>query len=221
MCFSMQASFATAAALSFVGCLALKDAQARLRPIAAIPLLFALQQMFEGVVWWTTTLNRGHTISTLHLMAVYGFLFFAYLFWPAYIPITLHALEPNRQRKKALRVCIAAGIGVVLISIFSWLQYGVYAQVVDHHIVYANAITSHLGSLYWISLGMYLLATAGAFCTSSIRYMWLLGILVTGACMVAHTWYQTAFGSVWCFFAAIGSGIIYYVVTHATNRKDS
>ena len=218
MCFSMQASFATAAALSFVGCLALKDSQTRLRSIAAIPLLFAIQQMFEGIVWWT--INTGDTVSILHWAAVYGFLFFANLFWPSYIPITLHALEQNRQRKKALRVCIAAGIGVVLISIFSWLQYGVFAQVLDHHIVYANTITAHLGSLYWISLGMYLLATAGAFCTSSINYMWLLGILVTGAFMVAHMWYQVAFGSVWCFFAAIGSCIIYYVVTHPAHKNN-
>ena len=57
MCFSATASFAAAALLLGIGTLTLKSALAAHRqadlPFAAIPMLFALQQLIEGVIWLT------------------------------------------------------------------------------------------------------------------------------------------------------------------------
>jgi len=52
MCFSASVSFAAGLALITCGIAALKYAQERrLQMIAAIPLLFGLQQCAEGMVW--------------------------------------------------------------------------------------------------------------------------------------------------------------------------
>ena len=54
MCFSATASFSAGAVLLGLGTLALKTAsRPRELPFAAIPLLFAIQQLSEGVIWLT------------------------------------------------------------------------------------------------------------------------------------------------------------------------
>ena len=60
MCFSATASFSAAAVLLGIGTLTLRSALAsrhayrrRELPFAAIPLLFAIQQLIEGVIWLT------------------------------------------------------------------------------------------------------------------------------------------------------------------------
>ncbi len=54
MCFSATASFSAGAFLLGLGTLTLKSARRpRELPFAAIPLLFAIQQLSEGVIWLT------------------------------------------------------------------------------------------------------------------------------------------------------------------------
>ena len=72
MCFSATASFSSGVVLLGVGTLTLKAAQSqRELPVAAIPLLFAIQQLTEGLIWLTLSsdaplLNAG---TTLYLLA--------------------------------------------------------------------------------------------------------------------------------------------------------
>ena len=54
MCFSASASFIAGTSLSAVGVAALRNTKARSeQPLAAIPLLFGIQQLAEGVIWLT------------------------------------------------------------------------------------------------------------------------------------------------------------------------
>ena len=54
MCFSATASFSAGVVLLGLGTLTLKSARGRRElPLAAIPLLFAIQQLTEGVIWLT------------------------------------------------------------------------------------------------------------------------------------------------------------------------
>ena len=59
MCFSASASFSAAALLLGIGALTLRSALATRQPrallFAAIPILFAIQQLIEGVIWLTFT----------------------------------------------------------------------------------------------------------------------------------------------------------------------
>lgn len=54
MCFSATASFSAGVILLGAGVLAVRAARSpRELPLAAIPLLFSIQQLIEGVVWLT------------------------------------------------------------------------------------------------------------------------------------------------------------------------
>ncbi len=53
MCFSAQASFGASAVLGIMGIYALRKAKQQERFLAMVPLLFAIQQACEGIVWVT------------------------------------------------------------------------------------------------------------------------------------------------------------------------
>ena len=76
MCFSATASFTAGAVLLGVGTLTLRSALAsrhshrrRDLPFAAIPLLFAIQQLIEGVVWLTVS-AEAPPLSTHRIVVV-------------------------------------------------------------------------------------------------------------------------------------------------------
>lgn len=60
---------------------------------------------------------------------------------------------------------------------------------------------------------LYVVATIGALFISSLRKMWILGILVAFSFIISYIYYYMEFGSVWCFFSAIESCVLYYIVS--------
>ena len=212
MCFSAQASFAAAAGIAILGSLALKKTKSKtIIPFALIPLFFAFQQFLEGIVWLTINTNQ----ILLYHASMYGFLFFAGIFWPLWVPWSLYILETEQLRKKILRNTLIMGALSVTLSCISMFYTGVTAYVMDHHISY-QAITHHYLTENWliqaIETIIYAIATIIPFFVSSVPLTWFAGIAIATGFVVAHIFYYCAFASVWCFFAAIASGAIYYVI---------
>ncbi len=85
MCFSAEASFAAALFLAPCGVVTVGRALAydkRLLGFACFPLFFGIQQVTEGIVWLgVATPSVGPVTSTALI-----FLFFAYWFWPVWVP---------------------------------------------------------------------------------------------------------------------------------------
>lgn len=93
MCCSAAASFGVAATLLPVGAYCLASAWWKNRmylALAAIPVLFGLQQVCEGVVW--VSAGRGD-LETAH-PATMAFLFFALALWEVWVPLAFAAIEP-------------------------------------------------------------------------------------------------------------------------------
>jgi hypothetical protein len=229
MCFSPQASFGAAAVLSVLGIAGLRKTAAARRShsifdsseneierrsrglIAAVPCIFAVQQALEGFVW--LALGRGDYNSAAYYVPVYAYLFFAGVWWPLYIPTILWYLEENSKRKKLIIGAIIAGCVVALISLVNFFAGPVTVSVVDHHIAYQLKTQFPFSSaLYYVSLICYLIAISGALFLSTVSYASTMGWLVLLAFAAAHMWYYLAFGSVWCFFAAICSALIVLVL---------
>jgi hypothetical protein len=209
MCFSPQASFGAAAVLSVLGIAGLKKTGGSKKAlIAAVPSIFAVQQALEGFVW--LAIGRGDYSSLAYTFPVYFYLFFASTFWPLYIPITLWLLEQNPTRKQWLIAPLAAGIAVAIVALINLCAGGpVTVSVVDHHIAYAQtAAFPFSAALYYVGLVFYLIATSGALFISTIPYAPIMGMLIILALAAAQIWYYFAFGSVWCFFAAVCSALI-------------
>ena len=70
MCLSATTSFSAAALLLGIGTLTLRSALAAHQPrallFASIPILFAIQQLIEGVIWltFTTDVPRLNAVMT-------------------------------------------------------------------------------------------------------------------------------------------------------------
>lgn len=212
MCFSVTASFTASLALLVCGAAALKRAyEKKLRMIAAIPLLFAAQQGAEGFVWLSFVYPE---FESIRLLSAYIFLGFAMIVWPLWIPIAIARFEDRRTYKRYIPSFLAGGICALAFILYA-LLYPI-SVTLNHHIVYNVDAYTHFGawSMYinvTLSL-LYVIATIVPFFIARNKILWLLGALGACAYFVSYIAYYKAFTSVWCFFAAIISLIVYWFV---------
>lgn len=109
MCFSAEASFTAAAVLVPAGAATVYGAyrrNPRYLPIAALPVFFGLQQLFEGLVWVGKDLSSSSMIDRYAL----AYMFFTWLAWPVWVPLSTYFLEPCRRRYVYLLFAILGGM---------------------------------------------------------------------------------------------------------------
>lgn len=206
MCFSANASFITGSYLTIIGALCLyKNRHNYAIPFAAIPLLFAAQQLAEGLLWLGLS-NHWPSIQTI---MPYIFLFFAFFLWPIWVSASLILIEPKKSHRMHLALTEMIGIIVALYLYSHVLLYGVSAQHIDCHIYYELFIGTDCATISTLS---YLLATIIPFFLSSLFIMRLFGLILLGSYAISYLFYFTYLVSVWCFFAAILSGLTYIAI---------
>lgn len=201
MCFSATASFTAGTLLLGVGALTMRKArQPRERPFAAIPLLFAVQQLTEGLLW----LGFGWDTPTLNAVLTQLYSLFSHVLWPVYVPLAAWLLEPPGPRRRALRMVWAGGIAVGAYLLYNMFANPIVARPVGNHIDYDSP---HFYVAVVITL--YLTATTASMLLSSHRVMKLFGVLALAGALAAYLFYARWFISVWCFFAAVLSLVVY------------
>ncbi len=100
MCFSATASFTAAATLSVLGVATLTQIRSRRELLLEnFPLLFAIQQFSEGLVWLTKDDTSLHSITSL---VTYSFLFFATGLWLILCPLSVYFLESDVLKRKTI-----------------------------------------------------------------------------------------------------------------------
>jgi hypothetical protein len=171
-------------------------------PLAATPLLFAVQQASEGALWLTLSDAPDAPDARLALALTVVFLMLAQMLWPVWSPLAAMLAEPRAARRRLMWPSLAAGIVVAAYFGLQILQRRHGAQLLDGHIVYGTGRrpSSMMGAGY-------LVATCAPLWLSSQRTVQLLGAIVLAGCAATFLAYWAAFVSVWCFFAA-ASGVI-------------
>jgi hypothetical protein len=208
MCFSAEASFAGGAVITAVGvATVVKSRQPEQRLFSTIPLLFGLQQFAEGALW--ITLKSGG-YDRLQNAAAYIFLITALVIWPLMVPLSVWFMEHGRNRRKILLGLIAAGGLTSLFYAWCLVFRDVTPRIEGYHILYADNFP---GPLVGMVFYLYLLATIVPLFVSSVRRMWLFGILIASSCVVTGIFYSQYLTSVWCFFAALISVSIYWILS--------
>lgn len=213
MCFSPQASFAASLFLLIVSVASyfkIKKSHNKAQLfLVVISLVFAIQQFCEGFVWLSLLNNYSDVIRNL---SVYSFIFFAFIFWPAYTPICMYKLESSLVRQKILKIFSLLGLTTAAVLLERMIYFGVTAQVASCHIMY-NSELSQFGSMITLAVMIaYLLATVGALLVSSFPNIAVLGALIGLSYLATYLFYLNFLISVWCFFAAVISLLIYYIV---------
>ncbi len=205
MCFSAPASFIAGTALSAVGVATLTRVKKHKEiPLALIPLLFGIQQLTEGVVW--VSLRYGMT--TLNTISSYSFVFFAQVLWPIYVPIAVLLIETVKWRKRIIVACVGLGAVVSAYLLYLLIAFPLHSQIVFHSIQYVCDAAWHVPfSLHAV---FYIIATCVSTLISSHKMVRWLGITTTVFLGVAYYFYSVTFASVWCFFAALLSVIIFF-----------
>ncbi len=213
MCFSATASFAVAAPLLPLGVYCLNRARrenVRWMPFAAYPLAFGLQQAAEGAVWIGISSGDQALIGA----ASRGFLFFSHFFWLFWVPMSILALEPDAHRRRILAALAVLG-GLYGASLFlpillneDWLT----VAVVHHSIVYKiTVIYEGIVSPQVLRLIYAAIIIASLF-ICSVRQIKVFAMLMLVSVIAANLFFVYAFTSVWCFFAAILSLYVLYIV---------
>jgi len=204
MCFSATASFIVGGSLVVAGVATLKLARGRAElPFAAIPLLFAIQQLVEGLLWVSMTQD----MAQLKTAMTYLFTFFSHLLWPVLVPFAVARMEAaapiSTWRRNALWGFRVTGV-VVAMLLLELVATQPLTAVVDRHIIYVTPFFYD-----WPMMALYIAATCMVCFFSTHRLVQLFGLTVLAFFFVSWWFYTEALFSVWCFFAAILSFIVY------------
>ena len=201
MCFSATASFSAGALLLGIGTLTLKSARRpRELPFAAIPMLFAIQQLVEGVIWLTFRVDA----PLLNTVMTYVYSFFSHVLWPVYVPVAVWLMEPPGWHRRALLAFVAAGAGVGAYLLYMLWEYPVVSRPIGQHVEY---VSPHFFAAATMTL--YLASTTLSPLLSTHRVVKVFGVLALSSFAAAYYFYATWFISVWCFFAALLSAVVY------------
>ena len=207
MCFSASASFVTSGMLTLTGAAAVRETKASSRVLlAVIPLLFAVHQFAEGVVWLTL---RGADHSGWHRPAIFSYLAVAKVVWPFWMPLSILVAERNAAARRVLIPLLAIGALSALYQAYQLIVYPVSATVDTGHIHYEIASPPAARLLAGV---LYFVPTVFSPFLCSIRLMRVVGIGVLGSFVFSAIYFREALGSVWCFFAALISVLIWFVV---------
>ena len=200
MCFSATASFIAGTGLSVLGVATLRATRRRSEILfAAIPLIFGLQQMVEGALWLSFRVDA----PLLNLAMTYLFSMFSHVLWPIFVPFAIGLPETVPWRRMVIRGFQGVGLLVGLYLLFLIVEFPVTA-VAAENIVY---VSPHF---YKIPVMLLYLAATCVSCffssNATIRLFGALALLLFG---VAYGFFAVALFSVWCFFAALLSAIIF------------
>jgi hypothetical protein len=216
MCFSAGASFASGIVISTIGVVTVKEVyKPSQRVFSIIPMLFGIQQLAEGCLWITLS---GTDFVIVRKISTYVFLVTAQVLWSWVIPLSVFLMEEKPRRRKILQIMIVIGVALSMYYAFFLFFHNVTSQILDCHILYT---TESPESLELPTFTLYLGVTVVPFFVSSVRRIYLLGIIMSLSCLTAVIFYKLYLTSVWCFFAAIISVFIYLILRESKKADAS
>lgn len=207
MCFSAEVSFGAAVVISTVSVVTLKKATTRPEKIfALIPVFFALQQWIEGVLW---IIIPDPDLVILRRVLNYSFLSVAWVIWPILITLSTFLMEKKGTRKQLLAWCLGTGISVALFLIYIMIFKPIDSRIANRHIDYHIELHRVIPMIIAI---FYLIPTVVSLFISSVKHMWLLGAINLTSYLFTKIYFTEQVISVWCFFGAISSLVILYII---------
>lgn len=223
MCFSATASFGAAAALGTVGVIAIAKAKGTPQKVfATIPLIFSVQQVSEGLLWLSL---KNADMASWKTSLTYIFLVFAMAVWPFWISFTVRLMENDAKRKRIMNFLVTIGAIVAIIVGIVLFLYPVEVMTplcltcplsstpdVRNHLHYEFTFPPAAKSLIGTFTVLYIMATIITPFISGIRKMKWLGIVFLVSYLFAVIFYNSFVVSVWCFFAALLSFVVLWII---------
>lgn len=229
MCFSATVSYSSAAVLVATGLYAVQQAR-RLQPPywmwALVPVFFGFQQAFEGRVW--QELDAGNANAAVPFAL--GFHFFSHFLWLWWFPLCSYLVEPDKAsktgqlRKRVMGGCTIFGAfaGALVYSFMLFHPDWMSVAVREHSIHYSFSVTYRSSIHIPVRAAtLYALTILVPLLFSSRRQIRFFGGLVALSMVLASVAYGYAYVSVWCFFAAVLSLYIVYMIRRLAAESKS
>jgi ABC-type Fe3+-siderophore transport system permease subunit len=125
-------------------------------------------------------------------------------------------IEPVRWRRRLIVVTLGVGLALSVYLLVKMIGHPYAASAATGHIVYRNSAAYPPG----IEIP-YVVATTISLLLSSHRAVQLLAGVILGGFAFSYWSYYQSYISVWCFFAAVSSVLVYLFVSrrpHADRR---
>ena len=223
MCFSATASFGASAVLGVVGIIAVAKAKTNpQRLFATIPLIFAMQQLTEGFLWLSL---KDPELASSQSLLTYIYLVFAMAVWPLWVPLTIRLLEKDARSKRIMNVLVGIGafVAICVVLVLSLYPVQVMTQIclscpfsstpsINQHLHYEFTFPPVPKGLIVAFTVLYILATIITPFISSIKKMKWLGFVFLASYLFAVILYNNFVVSVWCFFAALLSFVVLWII---------
>jgi hypothetical protein len=211
MCFSAEASFTVSAVLGVIGIATLKQAK---KPgyllVALLPLLFGIQQFLEGIVW--IHMEDGFIRTYVSEAAVSLYLFFAWILWPVYIPLAFLIPETVNWKRSLFGIILMMGLFILFMDVKYLLSHTVTPTIQGYSLDYGySPLSTNMAYGLIVLIPIFL---------SSIPGMWIFGAWLLGSFIISQMIYAWAFTSVWCFFSAAISIVLYKILKENATRKE-
>lgn len=179
-----------------------------------MPLLFAFQQLCEGIVWLSV---NDPFYAQFRYAAMYSFLIMAQVGWPLFIPLCVLLVEKDPRRKKLL--LWFAGSGCLAAIYFTWclLRFDAHVGVNPWHIQYE--LDFPLSKRWFYGIIYFIPAMLPTF-ISSIKRMRILGALLLCSYLISRFCYKDYIVSVWCFFGALSSITALFIIMQLAAKEN-
>jgi len=190
---------------------------------AAIPLIFAVQQLTEGMLWLSL---KDPGMASWQPLLTYIYLVFAMAIWPLWVPLTIRLLEKDARSKRIMNVLLGIGIMVAICVVLVLSLYPVEVMTpiclncpfsstpsLNQHLHYRFSFPPIPKGLIGAFTVLYIMATVITPFISGIKKMKWLGFVFLGSYLFAVILYNGFVISVWCFFAALLSMVVWWIIT--------
>ncbi len=210
MCFSATASFSASIVIGTLGVVTFKKSKnSNLKFLGAIPFLFAVQQFTEGFVW----LSFNHSdFQFIQSNATKAFLFFAWVLWPVLMPYSIYKTETPGLKKNINFYFFLLGSASGVHSVYMLFADNPRPLVNNFHIDYIVSLSQFDEKIQLAQQITYVVVTVVPLFVSSLKGARVLAVANFIALVLAFIFFKHSLPSTWCFFAAILSGIIYWIV---------
>jgi hypothetical protein len=188
------------------------------RVLALTPLLFGLQQTLEGFVWLGLASEDAFAIR----LSALGFNFFSLFFWLAWIPLCCYSIESSALKRKLFSILFMLGIAhglsmyVPLLLYKDWLT----VEIVGHSIHYsARLLHDDYMPVIFLQI-LYPLIIITPLLLASNGHIKILGVITFSSLLFTRLHFDYALISVWCYFAAVSSIYILFMIIHTLKRAE-
>jgi len=171
---------------------------------AAIPFLFAVQQVAEGAAWSTM---RQPAPALLHGLAVNVFLGIGLVVWPIWLPLSLSFIERGTLRRWGLAWLSRFGAVVSTCAAVLLLRWRPGARIVAGGLTYDSLPGQDLADQA-ICVLAYFVSAVLPFFLSSERSARRMGVVLVAGLILAAAVPPSARTSLWSFCALVLSGLI-------------